>query len=288
MRANLGIADGNNGRGNAVADFLSTDQSVYQTLLLDRPTSDVLVVQLNRPQAANALNTQMGRDILALFSNLILCLENPRCIVLTGIGERAFCAGGDLQERDGMSDADWQAQHAVFEQAFRALFECPIPVLAAVNGAAYGGGCELALACDFIYAADSARFAQTETRLGIIPGGGGTQTLARAVGMARAKEIIFTAGVFDAAQALSWGMVNKVVPAGALMAEALATAKIIAGNAPIAVRQAKLAISNGMEVDRRTGYIIEIAAYERCVPTADRREGISAAREKRPPTFTGR
>ncbi len=271
-----------------MADACSTDQSVYKTLLLERPANDVLLVKFNRPQAANALDTQMGRDLLALFSNLTLRPDGPRCIVLTGVGERAFCGGGDLKERDGMSDADWQAQHVVFEQAFRALFECPIPLLAAVNGAAYGGGCELALACDFIYAADSARFAQPETHLGIIPGGGGTQTLARAVGMARAKEIIFTAGTFDAAQALSWGMVNKIVPAERLMAEALATAALIAGNAPIAVRQAKLAISNGMEVDRRSGYVIEIAAYERCVPTADRREGISAARDKRPPTFTGR
>ena len=274
--------------GSLVADSRSTDRSVYKTLLLERPTSDVLVVKLNRPQAANALDTQMGRDLLALFSALPLQPDSARCIVLTGIGDRAFCGGGDLKERDGMSDADWHAQHAVFEQAFRALFECPIPLLAAVNGAAYGGGCELALACDFIYAADSARFAQPETHLGIIPGGGGTQNLARAVGMARAKEIIFTAGAFDAAEALSWGMVNKVVPAGTLMAEALATANLIAGNAPIAVRQAKLAIGNGMEVDRRSGYVIEIAAYERCVPTADRREGISAARDKRPPTFTGR
>jgi enoyl-CoA hydratase len=271
----------------AVASASSIDQDSYKTLRLERPMVDILMVELNRPQVANALNTQMGRDLLSLFSELALRSDGLRCVVVTGTGERAFCAGGDLKERDGMSDADWEVQHAVFEQAFRVLLECPIPLLAAVNGAAYGGGCELALACDFIYAADSARFAQTETSLGIIPGGGGTQMLARAVGMPRAKEIIFTATPFHAAEALSWGMVNRVIPAASLMTEALATAQRIAANAPIAVRQAKLAIVNGVEVDRRTGCVIEIAAYARCVPTSDRREGISAAREKRPPKFTG-
>jgi len=262
--------------------------TTYRSLLLDRPQPDILLIKLNRAESANALDTQMGRDILALFSELQLNPGATRCAVLTGAGERAFCAGGDLKERDGMSDADWQAQHVVFEQAFRAVLECPVPLIAAVNGSAYGGGCELALACDFVYAADTARFAQTETRLGIIPGGGGTQLLARAVGAARAKEIIFTAIPFDAQQALLWGVVNRVVPADALLQEALATARTIAANAPIAVRQAKIAIDNGLEVDRRTGLIIEIAAYNRTVPTEDRREGIRAARERREPKFTGR
>jgi enoyl-CoA hydratase len=270
-----------------VPDASSVDAAEFATLLLERVPGDVLIVRLNRPEAANALNTQMGLDVLALFSALALEPGSARCIVLSGVGDRAFCAGGDLKERDGMSDAAWQSQHLVFEQAFRAVLECPIPVLAAVNGAAYGGGCELALACDFIYAAETARFAQTETRLGIIPGGGGTQMLPRAVGLARAKEIILTAAPFDAAQALAWGMVNRVLPSGELMAAAVATARTIAGNAPIAVRQAKLAMSNGTEVDRRTGYVLEIAAYALCVPTSDRREGISAAREGRPPSFKG-
>lgn len=266
----------------------ATSDPAYRTLLLDRPEPHILKVTFNRPESANALNTQMGRDVLALFSELHLHSGDTRCVILTGAGERAFCAGGDLKERDGMGDAEWQAQHVVFEQAFRAVLECPVPLIAAVNGAAYGGGCEFALACDFVYAADTARFAQTETKLGIIPGGGGTQLLARAVGAARAKEIIFTAIPFDAQQALLWGLANKVVPAAALLEEALATARAIAANAPIAVRQAKLAIDNGIEVDRRTGLVIEIAAYNRTIPTEDRREGIRAARERREPKFTGR
>jgi enoyl-CoA hydratase/carnithine racemase len=268
-------------------DDAALDPPHYATLLLERSDPHVWVLKFNRPQAANALNTQMGRDILAFFSEMILNPRDVRCIVVTGTGERSFCAGGDIKERDGMSDAAWLAQHVIFEQAFRAMMACPIPLIAAVNGAAYGGGCEFALACDFVYAAESARFAQTETRLGIIPGGGGTQLLARAVGAARAKEIILSALPFDATQALAWGMVNKVSPDALLLEDALATARVIASNAPIAVRQAKLAISNGLEVDLRSGLIIEIAAYNQTVPTADRREGVRAAVERRPPNFKG-
>lgn len=263
-------------------------QSRYETLRLDQPNAQVLRVTLHRPESANALNTQMARDLIAVFAPLRLEPGRARCVILTGSGERAFCAGGDLKERDGMSDEAWRAQHLVFEEAFHALHACPIPVIAAVNGAAFGGGCELALGCDFIYAADTARFAQTETRLGIIPGGGGTQLLARAVGAARAKEIILTATPFDAQQALAWGLLNKVVPASTLADEVLTVARTIAANAPLAVRQAKLAIDHGLDVDRRTGLVIEIAAYNQTVPTEDRREGIAAARAKRPPTFTGR
>jgi enoyl-CoA hydratase/carnithine racemase len=271
-----------------VGSDASDNSDAFETLRLDRPDERILRVTLHRPEAANALNTQMGRDLITVFERFRLEPDRERCIVLTGAGDRAFCAGGDLKERDGMSDAAWLAQHLVFEAAFRAVDECPIPIIAAVNGAAFGGGCELALACDFIYATDSARFAQTETRLGIIPGGGGTQRLSRAVGAARAKEIILTATPFDAARALEWGLVNKTVPAAALAQEVLTAARAIAANAPIAVRQAKLAIHSGLEVDLRTGLVIEIAAYNQTVPTEDRREGIRAARERRAPKFTGR
>lgn len=260
----------------------------FETLTLEQPERDILVIRFARPEAANALNTQMARDILALFTAINLDAGGLRCLVLTGTGDRAFCGGGDLKERDGMSDADWRTQHALFEHAFYAVMDCPLPIIAAVNGAAYGGGCEFALTCDFIYAADTARFAQTETRLGIIPGGGGTQTLARAVGAARAKEIILSAQPFGAADALSWGMVNKVVPQAELLGETLGVARTIAANGPVAVAQAKFAIGRGVEVDRRTGLAIEIAAYNLTVPTEDRREGIRAAVERRAPRFKGR
>ena len=144
-----------------------------------------------------------------------------------------------------MSDETWRRQHAIVEQMVRAIIDCPIPVIAAVNGAAYAGGMEIALACDFVYAAEHARFALTEVTLGIIPGAMGTQNLPRAVGVRRAKEIILTGTPFTADQALEWGMVNKVVPGDQLMDEALATARKIAANAPVSARQAKKSHGQG-------------------------------------------
>lgn len=259
----------------------------YETLLLDSPAPHVLRVTFNRPEVRNALNTQMARDVLSLFQALILDSADHRCIILTGAGEQAFCAGGDLKERNGMTDAAWMAQHVLFEQAFYALMDCPIPVIAAVNGSAFGGGAEFALACDFIHAADTARFALTETRLGIIPGCGGTQNLPRAVGARRAKELILTGKPFTAAQAHDWGMVNTVWPAGELMEGVLAVAAAIAAGGPIAVRQAKRAITLGVETDLKTGLALEVEAYNRTIPTRDRREGVAAFNEKRPASFTG-
>lgn len=259
----------------------------YETLRYDGITDHVAQITLNRPAAANALNTQMGRDLLALFSGLILDPRGLRCLILTGAGDRAFCAGGDLRERNGMSDADWTRQHAIFEQAFYAIMDCPVPIIAAVNGAAYGGGTEMALACDFIHAAEGARFALTEPRLGIIPGGGGTQTLPRAVGLRRAKELIFSTRPFSAAEAESWGMVNRVWPAEGLLPGVAELARAIAANGPIAVRQAKRAMTMGFETDLKTGLALEIEAYNRTIPTADRREGVLAFNEKRAPRFSG-
>lgn len=263
----------------------------FETLALDQPAPHVLRIRFNRPQVANALNTAMAREVLALFRALTVdpASVGPgdwRCLVLTGEG-RAFCAGGDLKERDGMTDAAWQAQHVLFEQAFYALMDCPIPVIAAVNGAAYGGGCEFALACDFIHAAEGAKFALTETRLGIIPGCGGTQNLPRAVGARRAKELILTGRPFTAAEAEAWGMVNRVVPPVELEASVLETAAAIAAGGPIAVRQAKRAIGLGIETDLKTGLALEVEAYNRTIPTADRREGVAAFNEKRPAKFRG-
>ncbi|MDB5470726.1 MAG: Enoyl CoA hydratase [Caulobacter sp.] len=259
----------------------------YETLRLDTPAPHILRVAFNRPAVRNALNTQMARDVLALFGGLIEDPADHRCIILTGDGDQAFCAGGDLKERNGMTDAAWAAQHLLFEQAFYALMDCPIPVIAAVNGAAFGGGAEFALACDFIHAADSARFALTETRLGIIPGCGGTQNLPRAVGVRRAKELILTGKPFSAAEAHDWGMVNTVWPAPDLMGGVLAVAAAIAAGGPIAVRQAKRAMTLGVETDLKTGLAIEVEAYNRTIPTSDRREGVAAFNDKRPARFTG-
>ena len=259
----------------------------FETLALARPAEHVLQVTLNRPQAANAFNTQMARDLLEVFSALIAAPQTCRAAVLTGAGERAFCAGGDLKERHGMTDAQWQAQHLIFEHMIRALIDCPVPVIAAVNGAAYAGGCELALGCDFIYAARGARFALTEVTLGIMPGAGGTQLLPRAVGERRAKEIILAGRPFTAEEALDWGMVNRLCEPGTVLEAALATAQAIAANGPISVAQAKKSIHHGLGMSLADGMRFEIEAYNRTVPTEDRREGIAAFNEKRKPLFKG-
>ncbi len=260
----------------------------FETLLVSEPAPHILLVTLNRPDAANAFNTQMGRDILHFFEELALESGDIRCLVVTGAGTRAFCAGGDLKERRGMSDEAWGKQHLVFERMIRAILDCPVPVIGAVNGAAYAGGCEIACAMDFLYASDNARFAQTETRIGIMPGAGGTQTLARAIGERRAKELILTAKPFTAAEAHDWGLVNRILPREDLLETAIEAARIIATNAPISVRQAKQAIHRGMQMSLRDGLAFEIEAYKRTVPTEDRREGVAALNEKRTPDFKGR
>jgi len=258
----------------------------YQTLLVEPRGEHILLVTLNRPAVLNALNTQMGKDQIDLWTRLTAEPGTTRCVVLTGAGERAFCAGADLKERDGMSVEVWRVQHEIFERAFVALMELPLPVIAAVNGAAFGGGMEMALCCDFIYAARSAKMALSETRLGLMPGGAGTQNMARAAGERRAKELVMTAGAFEAQQGYDWGIVNRVCDN--VVEDALATAGKIAENAPLAVRQAKKSVHYGLQMDLLTGYRFEIEAYNRLVDTDDRREGVRAFNEKRKPSFQGK
>ena len=263
-------------------------QERYETLLLEQPQDHVLQITINRPERRNAMNTQVGRDMLDVFSSLLLDPGDARTVILTGTGDKAFCAGGDLKERDGMTDQEWRLQHAIFEQAVYQLIDCPIPVIAAVNGSAFGGGCEMALAADFIYAADSARFALTEVTLGIIPGCGGTQNLPRAAGSRRAKEILYTGTPFTASEGLEWGIINKVTSAEELLPASLETAARMAGNGPLALRQLKRSVNLGMGTDLTTALGIEVEAYNRLVPTEDRHEGVLAFNEKRKANFVGR
>ena len=260
----------------------------FETLTLETVDEHVLVVTLDRPDVRNALNTQMGFDLRDLWTELYRDSGSARCIVLTGRGDKAFCAGGDLKERHGMSDDDWRRQHALFEQMVRAQMDCPVPILAAVNGAAFAGGLEIMLGCDFAYAAPHARFALTEVTLGIIPGAAGTQTLPRAIGLRRAKEVVLTGRPFGAEDALAWGVVNRICGEGKLLDEALETARAIAGNAPISVRQAKKSMNASIQMDLKNGYDFEIEAYNRTVGTEDRIEGIRAFNEKRKPVYKGR
>jgi enoyl-CoA hydratase len=258
----------------------------YETLNVAVGEDRIGTITLNRPAARNAMSTRMMEELRACFADLYVNPDTATCLILTGAGA-AFCAGADLKERKGMPDEVWRRQHAVLEQMVRALMDCPVPVIAAVNGAAIGGGMELALACDFIYAAQSARFALTEVTLGIMPGAAGTQNLPRAVGVRRAKEIVLTGAPLSAEEALAWGLVNKVCPDDRLLDEARAVALRIAANAPVSVRQAKRALDKATELDRMTGYAFEIEAYNRTVVTEDRQEGINAFNEKRKPKYKG-
>ena len=260
----------------------------FETLLVERPEPGILLVTMNRPDRLNAMNTAMMTDLRELFTGLYVDPGLANCMVLTGAGERGFCPGADLKERDGMTDAVWRRQHAIVEQFIRAMHACPIPVIAAINGVAMGGGLEIALACDFIYAAEHARFAFPEVTRGIMPGAAGPQNLPRACGVRRAKEIVLTGAPFSAAEALEWGIVNRLCKPEALLDEALATARVIAANAPIGVRSAKKALDKAADLDRASGYDFEIAAYNLTVPTEDRLEGVRAFNEKRKPVFKGR
>jgi enoyl-CoA hydratase/carnithine racemase len=245
-------------------------------------------VTLNRPEVANAINTQMGRDLLDLWTRLTEDAGDIRCIILTGSGDRIFCAGGDLKERNGMTREQWQRQHELFERQYWTLTDLPIPVIAAVNGHAYAGGFEMVLSCDFAYGSSAARFALTEVSLGIMPGAGGTQNLPRAIGERRAKEMLMTARPITAQQAHEWGVLNEVCESGQLMARALETARAIAGNAPLSIRQVKKSVRYGMQMELKTAYRFEVEAYNHLVETEDRYEGVRAFNEKRRPVFKGR
>ncbi|MGN6580890.1 MAG: enoyl-CoA hydratase/isomerase family protein [Bordetella sp.] len=259
----------------------------YPTLDLRLDGEHVLQVMLNRPDTGNAINTQMGHDLLDLWRRLTDDAGSIRCAVLTGSGDKIFCAGGDLKERNGMSRQQWQSQHELFERMFWTLVDLPMPVIAAVNGHAYAGGLELALCCDFIYAAQDVRFALTEVTLGIMPGAGGTQNLPRALGERRAKEILLTGKPFTSQQALDWGLVNALHARQDILPESLATARVIAGNAPLSVKQIKKSVRYGGQMELRTAYRFEVEAYNHLVDTQDRREGVLAFNEKRKPVFRG-
>jgi len=259
----------------------------YETLHVERVDEHILIVMFDRPEVRNARNTQMALDQMEVMRSLYVDTEGVRVVILTARGDKAFSAGGDLKERKTMTEQDWQRQHAIFEQNVMALRDCPVPVIAAVNGVAYAGGLETALNCDFIYAAEHARFALTEVKLGIMPGCTGTQNLPRAVGERRAKEIILTGEPFSAQDALEWGLVNKVVPYDSLMDETLATARKIAANAPLSTLRAKRAISAAQNMDPHTGFQFELEAYNRLIGTKDRSEAVLAFNEKRKPDFKG-
>jgi len=244
-------------------------------------------VTLNRPGAMNAFNYDMLVELGQITESIRI---NPdiRVIIFTGSGDRAFSVGADLKERKTLTDLQVKRNLYKIGEVFSAIENLPQPTIAMMNGFAFGGGMELALACDFRIAADTALMGLTETGLAIIPGAGGTQRLPRLIGEAKALELILTARRMSAAEAYSYGVLTKISTPENLVQETADFADSILANGPIALQQAKFAIKHGMNVDLQTGLAIERKAYELTIPTEDRIEALNAFSEKRKPVFKGK
>ncbi len=258
-----------------------------QPLVLEERSGQTRILTLNRPEIMNSFNFAMLRELGAKVESFQWDPE-VRVIVLTGSGEKAFCAGADLKERVTMPPVQVKQFIFTLRRLFTFIEYMNKPVIAAVNGIALGGGTELALASDIRIASENATMGLTETRLAIIPGGGGTQRLPRLVGRGKAKELIFTGRRVSAKEALEIGLVNKVAPAGKLIDECLEMAAMICEAGPIAIEQAKYAVNYGLEVNLHSGLAIESNAYAVTIPTEDRMEGLTAFREKRKPVYKGK
>lgn len=243
------------------------------------------VLRVNRPEVRNALDTATVQEMTTAINELTANAA-VGAIIVTGAGERVFVSGADINAIRARGRDDGLA--AINQTMFALLDRCPKVTIAAVNGLAFGGGCELAAACDLRIAADHARFGQPEVSLGIIPGAGGTQRLPRLIGLGRAKHLILTGDAIDAKTALEWGLVTQVVPGAELMTAARALADRVLSRGPFAIRLAKMAVNASVRVDLDSGLLIESLAQALCFQSDDKHEGTTAFLEKRPPTFTGR
>ena len=242
---------------------------------------NVGVLTINRPAALNALNDQVIRELNEALDSIDL--DTVRCLVVTGEGQKAFVAGADIGQMRGLTKEEGVAFGKLGNDVFRKLETLPIPTIAAVCGFALGGGCELAMSCDIRLCSDTAVFGQPEVGLGITPGFGGAQRMARLIGMGRAKELLYTARKVKAPEALAIGLVQGVYPVEQLMEEALKMAGRIAGNAPIAVRATKKAVNDGLQVDMDRAIEIEEALFGSCFETEDQQNAMGAFVEKRKP-----
>lgn len=252
-------------------------------LELDGP---IAVITIDRPKALNALNKQVLTELSEAIGQ-VGANKAVRALILTGGGEKAFVAGADIAEMSGLSQPESAAFAELGHRVLDSLEQLPIPVIAAVNGFALGGGTELALACDFIYASEKAKFGQPEVMLGVIPGFGGTQRLTRIVGRARAKEMIFTGDMIDAVKAKEIGLALEVLPVAELMAHCKKIAGAIIKRGPLAVAQAKRVIDGGADLPLKDANSIEREGFAKLFGTADQKEGMAAFVAKRPPEFTG-
>jgi enoyl-CoA hydratase len=257
----------------------------YATILVEQRGA-VTLVTLNRPEALNALSSAVLEDLIAAFA-AFQADATQRCAVVTGAGEKAFAAGADIKEMADKGAAEFYATD-MFARWSHLVRETRKPWIAAVNGFALGGGCELAMMADFIIAADSAKFGQPEIRLGVVPGMGGSQRLTRAVGKARAMELILTGRTIDAAEAERAGLVARVVPAAKLLAEALETAEAIAAMPPLAAMAAKELVLAAEELPLAEGIRLERRLFHLLAATEDKAEGMAAFIEKRSPVWKGK
>jgi len=248
---------------------------------------NVAVVTINREAKLNALNTETILELTCLFEGLAN-QNDVKCIILTGAGNKAFVAGADISEMANMSVLDAKEFANRGHRLMNTIENMPVPVIAAVNGYALGGGTEIALACDFIYASDKAKFGLPEVGLGVFPGFGGTQRLTKRVGPAKAKELILSGEMIDACKAYEFGIVNKVVEADKLMEETIAVAKKIASKAPFAIRLAKELIDVATNIDLKRGLKMEADCFSLCFATEDQKEGMKAFLEKRKAEFKGK
>lgn len=256
-------------------------------LLIEEEKDGIATLTLNRPQVMNSFNFAMLEALKEKIESLRF-RSDIRVVIITGAGEKAFCAGADLKERATLTEVQVKQFILTIRNLFTSIESLNKPVIAAVNGIALGGGTELALACDIRVASLNASLGLTETRLAIIPGAGGTQRLPRLIGKGKAKELIFTGRRVDAKEALDISLVNKICEQDKLMDECNKLAAMILETGPIAVEQAKYAINYGIETDLHTGLSIESNAYWLTIPTEDRLEGLAAFREKRKPVYKGK
>ncbi|MDX8361268.1 enoyl-CoA hydratase-related protein [Cytobacillus sp. IB215316] len=247
----------------------------------------IATVTLNRPDALNCFNYDLLCSLEKKIEE-IHASSDIRVVIFTGTGDKAFSVGADLKERRTLSDIEVKRNLTKIGQLFTNIDKLPQPTIAAINGYAFGGGLELALSCDFRFVVEGTQLGLTETSLAIIPGAGGTQRLPRIIGTEKALELILTAKRLNSAQALTYGLVTKVVPKDHLIAESVQFANEMLKNGPVALQQAKFAIKQGMNTDIQTGLEIERKAYEVTIPTEDRLEALHAFSEKRPPKFHGK
>lgn len=279
-----------------MSDTNLEESEYYETIQLEflealpetGQVAEIARITLNRPHALNAHNTRMAEELIGVL-DLLRDNERVRAVILTGAG-KAFCAGADLKERNNMTDEAWMQQRRIFTAMFRGLFDFPKPLIAAINGVAFGGGTEIALNCDFIVASSEAAFALPEVSRGIMPGGGGTQLLLRLVGQNFARWMLFSGARVSASEAYRVGLAQHLIEGDRATFDSgvMALAQQIAANSPLAVHQVKQAVQQGLNLGVRAGFEAENEAYLVCVPSQDRREGMAAFNEKRPPHFIGK